>query len=78
MKWQDASIVENVADELSDLKSIIDILSQIPKGAANRILTYCRSYVNRESCEAHPHVESKVSDIMDALKGSILKEDKES
>ena len=46
MKWQDARITENVADELSDLKSVLDIISQLPKHMANRILDYCRSYVN--------------------------------
>jgi len=78
MKWQDARIAENVTDELSDLNSVLNIVSQIPKGAANRILHYCHNYVNRDSDESHPVVEKKVSDVMEALKGSILKDDKES
>lgn len=78
MKWQDARVTEHVTDELSDLKSIIEIVSQMPKGAANRILAYCHSYVNRDISELPPSGEKEVSSIMEALKGSILKNAKES
>lgn len=78
MKWQDSRIAEDVADELSDLKTVIDIISQLPKTVANRILTYCQSYVNnRGESDLPPTAEIKAAKIKEALIESLLKENKE-
>lgn len=49
MQWQNSNVEKKVKSELEDLTSVLEIISQLSKPEANRILQYCLNYVNDTS-----------------------------
>lgn len=58
MKWQNENVVEDVKDELEDLDKVLNIVAQLPKVKAMRLLEYCRSYVVEKDADIAPGVSS--------------------
>jgi len=49
MRWTNSNVTSAVKDELEDLQSVIDVVSQLPVSTAKRILMYCLTYVEDDN-----------------------------
>ena len=54
MKWTNSNVETDVKDELGDLKSVLDIVSQLPVQTAKRILMYSLNHIEDDEKSLPP------------------------
>ena len=47
-KMIDSGIEASITDELADLSAVLNVVAQLPKESAGRILRFCAAYVGDE------------------------------
>jgi hypothetical protein len=67
---EDSRITKEIENEMKDLQTVINIVGQIPRPVANRILEYCFSFVNKGT-EVLPWGENKAETMKEALYSAI-------
>lgn len=64
MKWSDSRIEEDAKEEMADLSTVFNMIAQMPKPMASRILRYCLQYIESSKPEATPTMENAVKEMM--------------
>jgi len=69
MKWIDSRVENEVKQELENLTTVLEIISQLPIDEAKRILLYCLSYVeSSKNPKLLPKVETEISEALKEFK----------
>jgi hypothetical protein len=72
MKFQDQRIIDAVKDELGDLQTVLNIVSQLSIPVALRILEYCTHYVREGRDGTIPGEVPMLDEVKEMLAKAVV------
>jgi hypothetical protein len=67
-KWTNVATEDAVKVEIETLSSILNIVSQLPRPQATRVLVYCMRFIESDKPEIPPDFELAVNEFMKKYK----------
>lgn len=71
MQWVDSRIEEEVKDEISVLSTVLNLVSQLPRARAYRLLRYCMAFVEADKPEATSTIDCLTQEMLSKIRGKV-------